>query len=111
MHRSHRCLTSLFLAAALAVPVVTIAAPRAQDDRDSRSSQDSRDAKQHRVYDSAHKDYHNWDDNEQQAWNRYLSEHHEKSRDFSKATKREQTEYWNWRHAHPDNDDNERRDH
>ncbi len=113
MHRSSRYFTSLFLAAALAVPAVTIAAPRRQDDRDSRNSQDSRDAKQHRVYDSAHKDYHNWDANEDQAWNHYESEHHEKSRDFARASKREQKEYWNWRHTHPDNDDTDRdhRDH
>ncbi len=112
MHRSHRCLTSLFLAAALSVPVVAIATPRLQDDQDSRNSQNSKDAKQHRVYDSTHKDYHNWDANENQAWNRYLSENHRKPHDFSKASKKEQTEYWNWRHTHPDNDtDKDRRDH
>jgi hypothetical protein len=104
MHRSHRYLTSLFLAAALAVPVITVAAPGPQEDRD---------ANQHRVYDSAHKQYHNWDDNENHAWNRYQSEHHQKSHDFSKASKKEQTNYWNWRHTHPDKNDTDkdRRDH
>lgn len=57
-----------------------------------------------RVYDSGHKDYHNWDDNENQAWIRYQDEHHMKHHDYKKASKREQSEYWTWRHDHPDND-------
>lgn len=113
MHRTHRYITSLLLAAALATPAATIASRGLQDDRDSRNSQDSQDNKhEKRVYDPVHKDYHNWDDNENQAWNRYLSENHKKAHDFSKASKREQSQYWTWRHQHPDNDNNnERRDH
>jgi hypothetical protein len=57
-----------------------------------------------RVYDSGHKDYHNWDDNEQKAWVEYQDQHHMKHRDFNKASKKEQADYWNWRHEHPDND-------
>lgn len=100
MCRAHRYITSLFLAAALATPLATIASPRPQDDRDSRTSKDSKDT--HRVYDAKHKQYHNWDDNENQAWNRYLSENHKKDHAFTKATKKEQEEYWDWRHDHPD---------
>ncbi len=91
MHRAHRYIASLFLAAALAAPVSIMAVPVPQQDH-----------AQNRVYDKDHKDYHNWDDNENRAWGQYLTENHKKSHEFSKANKREQSQYWNWRHAHPD---------
>jgi hypothetical protein len=100
MHRPHRYLTALFLTAALAAPLSSVAAPTPQDDHD-------RDH-QNRVYDKQHKDYHNWDDNENRAWNQYLSDNHRESREYSKSNKREQSQYWNWRHAHPDNHDNDK---
>jgi hypothetical protein len=55
-----------------------------------------------RVYDRAHKDYHNWDDNENHAWGQFLTENHKSSHEYSKANKKEQSQYWNYRHAHPD---------
>ncbi|HEY6467636.1 MAG TPA: hypothetical protein VIY69_16665 [Candidatus Acidoferrales bacterium] len=61
-----------------------------------------------RVYDSTHKDYHNWDDNENKAWIQYQSDHHMKQHDFKKASKKEQADYWNWRHEHPNSSDNRR---
>jgi hypothetical protein len=90
MHRAHRYIASLFLTAALAVPVSIMAVPVPQA------------TVQVRVYDKDHKDYHNWDDNENRAWGRFLTENHKKSHEFSKANKKEQSQYWNWRHAHPD---------
>ncbi len=54
------------------------------------------------YYDSAHKDHHEWNDNENTAWGRYRDEHHIKQSDFAKASKRDQQNYWNWRHEHPD---------
>jgi hypothetical protein len=93
MHRAHRYIASLFLAAALAAPASIIAAPAPQENRD-----------QNRIYDKDHKDYHNWDDHENQQWGVFLSENHRKSHEFSKSNKKEQSEYWNWRHAHPDKD-------
>jgi len=75
------------LAATLAAPAVIVAAPAAQDDR---------------VYDRDHKDYHHWDDHENQAWHSYLAEQHRKEYEFAKANKKEQEAYWNWRHSHPD---------
>jgi len=93
MQLAHRYVTTLFLTAALAAPVALLAAPAAQEDRD-----------RHRVYDKHHKDYHNWDDNENRAWGQYQTEHHKTSHEFSNANKREQGQYWNWRHAHPDRD-------
>lgn len=91
MHRAHRYIASLFLSAALAAPVSIMALPVPQQA-----------SVQVRVYDKDHKDYHNWDDNENRAWGQYITENHKKSHEFSKANKKEQRDYWNWRHAHPD---------
>ena len=91
MHRAHRYIASLFLTAALAAPVSIMAVPIPQEARD-----------QNRVYDKDHKDYHNWDDNENRAWGQYLTEKRKKSHEFSKAKNKEQSQYWNWRHSHPD---------
>jgi hypothetical protein len=93
MQLAHRYVTSLFLAATLVVPVAILAAPAPQEAR-----------VQVRVYDRDHKDYHNWDDNENRSWGQYLNEKHKNSHEFSKANKREQSSYWNWRHSHPDKD-------
>jgi hypothetical protein len=89
MRRVHRYIASFLLTAAIAAPVSIIAAPVPE-------------GVTVRVYDKDHKDYHNWDDNENRAWGRYQTENHEKSREFSKANKKEQSQYWNWRHDHPD---------
>ncbi len=91
MHRIHGYIASLFLTAALAAPVAIMAVPVPQEA-----------AVEVRVYDRDHKDYHNWDDNENRAWGRFLTERHRNSHEFSGANKREQAQYWNWRHAHPD---------
>ena len=93
MHRAHLFAAWLLLAVAFAGPTSTFAAPKPQ----------SADV-QIRVYDRDHKDYHNWDDHENQAWNRYLSENHKREHDFKKANKKEQSQYWNWRHSHPDDE-------
>jgi hypothetical protein len=92
MHRTHGYIASLLLATALVAPVSILAAPVPQEAR-----------VQVRVYDRQHKDYHNWDDNENRSWNRYLADNHKNSHEFSKANKKEQGQYWNYRHAHPDN--------
>jgi hypothetical protein len=72
-------------------PIAITAAPAAQEA-----------SVQVRVYDKDHKDYHNWDDNENHFWGQYQTEHHIKSHEFSKANKKELSQYWNWRHEHPD---------
>ena len=69
MHRATKFVASLFLTAALAAPVVTLAGPATQD-------QDNHD--RDRVYDREHKDYHQWDDHEKDAWGRFLAEKHRK---------------------------------
>ncbi len=55
-------------------------------------SGDQRDKGNRRVYDSAHKDYHNWDSNEDQSWRQYLSDHHRKYQGYSRASKSEQSD-------------------
>jgi hypothetical protein len=92
MHNAHRYMSSLFLAATLAAPVAIKAAAGPQDA-----------SVQVRVYDSGHKDYHTWDDNENRAYGQYHSENRRSSPEFSKASKKQQSQYWNWRHSHPDN--------
>jgi hypothetical protein len=92
MHGTHKYIASLFLTAALVAPVAIIAAPAPQEAN-----------VQLRFYDKQHKDYHNWDDNENRAWGRYLTTNHRNSHEFSKASKREQSKYWHYRHSHPDN--------
>jgi hypothetical protein len=92
MDRAPRLIASLCLTAALLAPVAVMAAPAAQDQDHDRN----------RVYDRDHKDYHQWDDHEKDAWGRFLAEKHRKDHEFTKANRKEQSEYWNWRHAHPD---------
>ncbi len=87
-----RFLGAILLSGALFLP----AALQAQD------RQDRNDIQTKRVYDSQHKDYHEWNADEDQAYHRYLKENHKKDHDWSKASKKEQAEYWNWRHQHTD---------
>jgi len=86
-------ISSLLLAAVLAAPVAIMAAPGPNDD-----------GVQVRVYDSHHKDYHNWDDHENNAWGVYLTNNHKKNHEYSKSSRKEQSHYWDWRHSHPDHD-------
>jgi hypothetical protein len=89
MFRTHLLIASLFITTALAAPVSIMAAPAPQ-------------AVQVRVYDRDHKDYHNWDDNENRHWGIFLTENHRNPHEFRKAHRSEQRQYWNWRHSHPD---------
>jgi hypothetical protein len=92
MHRTHGYIASLLLTAALAAPVAIMAVPGPQEA-----------SVRVRVYDRNHKDYHNWDDNENRAWEHFLTENHRNSHEYSRSNKKEQSQYWNWRHSHPDN--------
>lgn len=54
-----------------------------------------------RVYqDTKHKDTHEWNNDEDQQYRTYLKEHHKNYKEFSKASKKEQNDYWDWRHQH-----------
>jgi len=91
MHRAHRYVAALFLTAALAAPVSMLAAPVPQDA-----------GVQVRVYDRDHRDYHNWDDHERHAWGVYLTNNHRHDHEYEHSNRREQRDYWKWRHSHPD---------
>ena len=93
MRFTNRYMSSLILATVIASPVALLAAPRPNDG-----------GVQVRVYDTHHKDYHNWDDRENHAWGVYLTNNHKKNHEFTKSSKKEQNNYWNWRHSHPDHD-------
>jgi hypothetical protein len=93
MYRTHRFVSSLFLAAALTGPAATLAAPQPQ-----------KASVQIRVYDRDHKDYHNWDDREDNAYRGYLTEQHQTYRAYTKQNHKNQNQYWKWRHDHPDHD-------
>ena len=92
MHRTNLLLSGLFLTAALAVsgPIVAAAA---QDP-----------GIQVRVYDSHHRDYHNWDDREDRAYRNYQQERHDSYVAYEHRKHKYQQHYWNWRHSHPDRD-------
>jgi len=89
MHQ-HRFLSSLIVAAALLAPVSTQAAARLTGAPEVTA--------QVRVYDRAHKDYHVWDDHEDQAYRQYLGDQHMKYRRYSTLSRKNQTGYWNYRH-------------
>ena len=91
MRRTHRFVASLFLTAALAGPMAMMAVPSPQGA-----------TVQVKVYDRSHKDYHNWDDNENRSWGVYLTNNHRPQHEYAKSKKSEQDQYWNWRHSHPD---------
>ena len=80
---------AILLSAALFVPVTI-------------QAQDHNDTPNKRYYDSTHKDYHEWNANEDQTYHQYLKDNHKPDHDWSKASKREQNDYWKWRHEHPD---------
>lgn len=52
------------------------------------------------YYDAQHKDYHQWNAEEDRRYHEYLKEHHRKDHDWKQASKKEQQDYWNWSHEH-----------
>ena len=57
-----------------------------------------------RVYDRDHHDYHNWDDREDHSYGLFRADHPKYNVTFSKTSRRQQSDYWKWRHEHPDHD-------
>ena len=88
----HRYLTVLFLGAALAGSV-----PARDDDHHS-------DNRTKRYYDKDARDYHEWNQNENQVYHQYVTENHKRDREFAKTTHQERKDYFQWRHSHPDQD-------
>src|SRR5271155_5871326 len=86
MRFTNRFIGSLVLVAALAVPAAILANAMPQA------------SVQVRVYDTDHRDYHNWDDREDRTYRLYLTNHHRPYVEFSSQRSRDQRSYWNWRH-------------
>src|SRR5260370_37767287 len=97
MHRDYRYLFGFFfLTAALAAPTAMSAATRPQDNgRQEERHRDNND--QNRVYDRAHKDYHNWNDNGDRSYRVCLGERHLEHHHFVEDREREQRSYWHYR--------------
>ena len=93
MHRAHRYISAIFLAATISASGYVLAAATPQEAN-----------VQVRVYDSGHRAYHNWDDREDHVYRGYLTERHENYRPYEKQNHKRQNDYWKWRHRHPDHD-------
>jgi hypothetical protein len=51
-----------------------------------------------RVYDRSHKDYHQWNGDEDRMYRQYLTDHHRRYRAFSRNSRQQKLQYWQWRH-------------
>jgi type III secretory pathway component EscR len=86
-----KILGSLLLGLALMAPVAIQAQDHDGHDQNSQSK---------RYYDKTHKDYHQWNSQEDSSYHQWLKDNHRKDHDFAKAPKSEQQSYWNYRHDH-----------
>ncbi len=77
MNGAYRYIFLLLLTAALMMPAAMMAA------------RPQRAGVQVRVYDSRHKDYHNWDDNENRQWGLYLTQNNRRPHEYKRAKKSE----------------------
>jgi hypothetical protein len=96
MKRLDHCVGLLLLGVILIAPVGIQARDR---DRDKDHSCPSSG-----YYDRDHKDCHAWDDHEGRAYQSWEETKHRTHREFSKLKNKEQSQYWKWRHEHPDDD-------
>jgi len=102
--RNIRFLNSLLVSAALLAPLAMHAQDRDHD----------RDRDNHRVYDSAHRDYHAWNSDEDNAYRQWYGQTYNghQYRDYRKLNKKQQQAYWKWRHDNDHDRDKDRdRDH
>lgn len=88
-----KLLLALPLGVALLAPTYTFAQDHDRDDYRGR---------EHRYYDADHRDYHEWNGNEDRAYRRYWEYRHRRYRAWERANERQRREYWRWRHEHPD---------
>jgi Ni/Co efflux regulator RcnB len=108
-------LIAALLAAPISMPVYAFqqqpaqqATQQKQDSGAARGSPKARDGAERdadgveRVYDRDHRDYHRWDNAEDQAYRSFWQEHHRAYRAYSLLNRREQGHYWKWRHERSD---------
>ena len=53
-----------------------------------------------KYHDKSHKDDHQWDSHEDQAYRMWAKEKHRREGEFSSLKDRDQQAYWRWRHDH-----------
>ncbi len=90
-------LGALILGGALLAPAGLMAFQQS----DEKTTTTTTTTETHRYYDPGYKEYHNWNSDEDRAYRMYLEENHRDYKEFPKTTVTEQTEYWKWRHNHP----------
>ena len=102
-----RYLGTLLMASAMTLPVGLIA-----QDRDDHRDRDDR-ARNQRVYDRDHKDYHQWNADEDRDYRQWYNERYQGKdyRDYNRLNRKDQNDYWKWRHKHGDRDDRQHHDH
>ena len=88
----NRYLMALFISAALAGSV-SVRADEHQSDNQTK-----------RYYDKGGRDYHQWNQHEDQVYHQYVTDNHKRDRDFAKTNSSEKKDYFKWRHDHPDQD-------
>ena len=81
-------------------------------DRDDHDKDRDDHAKQQRIYDRDHKDYHNWNGDEDRNYRQWYTQTYNgrEYREYNKLNKHDQDAYWKWRHEHGDNDRDHDRD-
>jgi hypothetical protein len=95
MHSGRSLLTSLLLASALSVPVITTACAHHY----------------YRSYDPGYGDYHTWNSNENVYYQQWETQNHYDHRDFKDRDKDQQKQYYDWRHQHEHDNDHHDNDH
>jgi len=96
--------SSLLIASALTCAAAMRAVSPSHESHSSENSQRD-DRSRGQVYDQSYRDWHDWDDSEERAYRQFLTETRKDYREFTRLNARQQSEYWNWRHSHPDRDD------
>jgi hypothetical protein len=93
MHH-HRFLSTLVVTVGLLAPGLGLGVTAAQERVAIKAG-----PVQLRIYDRSHKDYHVWDDHEDQTYRKYLNDNHQNYRPIAKLSHKQQTSYWNSRHT------------
>jgi hypothetical protein len=94
MKKIRNLLAAMPICAALLWPVTSLAYDHDRDDRD-------------RYYDQEHKDYHQWNADEQRYWRDYWVREKRPYIEWERANEEQRRAYWHWRHEH----EHERHDH
>lgn len=97
MKRTIHFASTLLLSGALLAPIAMQAQDR-DHDRDDR------------VYDRAHRDYHNWNADEDRNYHQWYGDtyHGRDYRDYRKLNRKDQERYWAWRHDHDRDHDHDK---